>query len=61
MELPDGWSYKARVLAKDSNLIADGLAYVINENLGNSYQKVLDEVSGVSSAIVPGSNDIGST
>lgn len=40
LELPEGWSYEARVLTEDSELKADGLAYVINDDLFNSYQKV---------------------
>ena len=31
---------EARVLTEDSELEADGLAYVINDDLGNSYQKI---------------------
>ena len=38
--LPDGWAYQARVLTEDSELKVDGLAYLINDNLYNSYQKV---------------------
>lgn len=40
LDLPEGWSYQAKVLTEDSKLIADGLAYVINDDLGSSYQKV---------------------
>ncbi|MEM7134390.1 MAG: hypothetical protein AAF702_49425 [Chloroflexota bacterium] len=40
LELPEGWRYQARVLTEDSKLIADGLAYVIADDLLNSYQKV---------------------
>lgn len=40
LDLPDGWTYQVRVLTEDSELKADGLAYVINDNLYNSYQKV---------------------
>lgn len=42
LDLPDGWSYHARILDSDVAMIADGVAYVINDELGNSYQKVLD-------------------
>ena len=59
LDLPEGWSYQSRVLTEESKLIADGLAYVINDELGNSYQKVLNEVSRASSTIVPGPNDTG--
>lgn len=40
LELPEGWSFQARVLTEDSELKADGLAYVINDNLYNSYQRI---------------------
>ncbi len=40
LELPEGWRYQARVLSEDSQLVADGLAFVINDDLLNSYQKV---------------------
>ncbi|MEM6613253.1 MAG: hypothetical protein AAF652_13555 [Cyanobacteria bacterium P01_C01_bin.72] len=43
LKLPEGWSYQTRILTENSQLIADGLAYVINDNLGNSYQKVISE------------------
>ena len=32
---------EARVLTEDSKLKIDGLAYLINDNLYNSYQKVM--------------------
>ncbi|MBC7971274.1 MAG: hypothetical protein H7Z11_14335 [Verrucomicrobia bacterium] len=41
LELPQGWKYQARVLEADSELSADGLAYVISDNFYNTYQKVL--------------------
>lgn len=41
LELPAGWTYQARVLTEDVELKADGLAYVINDNLYNSYQRVM--------------------
>jgi len=41
LDLPEGWTYKARILTEDSELKIDGLAYVINDNLYNSYQKVM--------------------
>lgn len=40
LELPEGWRYQARVLSEDSQLMADGLAFVINDNFLNAYQKV---------------------
>ena len=41
LKLPKGWSYRTRVLTEDVELKAQGLAYVINDNFYNSYQKVL--------------------
>ena len=40
LNLPPGWSYHARVLREDSRLRADGLAWVINDDLYNSYQRI---------------------
>ena len=40
LELPEGWAYEARVLNENSELIVDGLAFVINDNFLNAYQKV---------------------
>lgn len=41
LELPEGWTYNARTLEENSTMVANGVAYVINDNLGNSYQKIL--------------------
>lgn len=43
LTLPEGWRYEARILTEESLLIADGLAFVINDDFGNSYQKVLGD------------------
>ncbi len=40
LALPNGWTYEARVLTEDSVLNTDGLAIVINDELGNTYQKI---------------------
>ncbi|MEO1287572.1 MAG: hypothetical protein AAFV93_07375 [Chloroflexota bacterium] len=40
LDLPEGWSYQARILTEDSQLVADGLALVINDDFQNAYQKV---------------------
>jgi hypothetical protein len=40
LQLPQGWKYQARVLDADSQLNSHGLAFVINDNLYNVYQKV---------------------
>lgn len=39
LKLPKGWKYQTRVLAADYALTANGLAYVINDDLYNSYQR----------------------
>lgn len=38
---PEGWSYHVRKLVEDETLTANGIAYVINDDLGNSYQKII--------------------
>ena len=38
LRLPHGWSYSTRTLTEDYELVTNGLAYVINDNLYNSYQ-----------------------
>lgn len=40
LDLPEGWSYKAKILKQNSAMAANGIAYVINDELGNSYQKI---------------------
>lgn len=40
LTLPEGWTYNARTLKENDTMIANGIAYVINDDLGNSYQKV---------------------
>ncbi len=42
LDLPTGWSYRARILEEDSKLVAAGTTYVINDELLNTYQKVLE-------------------
>ena len=42
LELPEGWQYEARILSEDSQLTADGLAFVINDSFLNAYQKVTE-------------------
>ena len=39
LNLPEGWTYEARAVIEDLVLITDGEAIVIQDNLGNSYQK----------------------
>lgn len=39
LKLPAGWIYKSRVLEQDLSLLANGIAYVLQDNLVNSYQR----------------------
>jgi len=39
LKLPAGWTYKTRVLDQELSLIANGIAYVLQDNLSNSYQR----------------------
>lgn len=39
LKLPAGWVYSSRLLEKDLSLIANGIAYVLQDNLSNSYQR----------------------
>lgn len=39
LDLPEGWSYQAVTLTEQYNLVADGIAYVVNDELLNSYQR----------------------
>ena len=41
LNLPEGWSFSARILAEDFQLPSiDGIADVITDDLGNTYQRV---------------------
>lgn len=42
LRLPEGWSYSARLLDAESILVSNGMAIVVNDELGNTYQKVVD-------------------
>jgi hypothetical protein len=39
LKLPSGWVYSSRVLTQDLSLIAQGAAYVLQDDLENSYQR----------------------
>lgn len=39
LKLPKGWTYQSRVLDKELSLVANGIAYVLQDNLSNSYQR----------------------
>ena len=39
LKLPAGWAYRSRVLDQDLSLVANGIAYVLQDNLSNSYQR----------------------
>ncbi|MEO1443744.1 MAG: hypothetical protein AAFV33_25305, partial [Chloroflexota bacterium] len=59
LELPEGWSYEARILEAEEFMVADGLALVINDELGNSYQKSVGEGVVVASNVTPALNGTG--
>jgi hypothetical protein len=40
LKLPAGWTYRSRVLDQDLSLLANGVAYVLQDNLSNSYQRM---------------------
>lgn len=39
LKLPSGWVYSSRVLTQDLSLLAQGVAYVLQDDLDNSYQR----------------------
>jgi len=39
LQLPKGWSYRTRLITEDLHLVAKGTAYVLQDNLLNSYQR----------------------
>jgi hypothetical protein len=39
LALPEGWTYTTRTLTEDFELNSGGLAYVVNDDLYNSYQR----------------------
>jgi hypothetical protein len=41
LDLPEGWTFQPRLLEEDSELAADGLAYMIQDEFRNSYMKVI--------------------
>lgn len=40
MKLPTGWSYSTKTLTSTLELNSNGLAYVVNDNLDDSYQRM---------------------
>lgn len=42
LDLPSGWTYQSEILSADLVLVADGIAFVIQDNLENSYQKIVE-------------------
>lgn len=40
LKLPKGWTYSTRVLDKDYDLVATGLAYVVQDDFLNTYQRL---------------------
>jgi hypothetical protein len=41
LELPEGWSYRTRILSEDSVLDSNGLATIVQDEFINTYQKVV--------------------
>lgn len=39
LKLPVGWAYQSKILEKDLSMVANGVAYVLQDNLSNSYQR----------------------
>ncbi|MFO1540868.1 MAG: hypothetical protein ACKOTZ_10590 [Chloroflexota bacterium] len=39
LDLPEGWTFAARTLTEQLEVVADGIAYVVNDDLYNSYQR----------------------
>ena len=39
LKLPKEWVYRSRVLDQNLSLVANGVAYVLQDNLSNSYQR----------------------
>jgi hypothetical protein len=42
LDLPEGWSFQTRILEEDSFLTADGIAYLVSDELNNAYQLITD-------------------
>lgn len=42
LDLPDGWTFEATILEEESRLVTGGVAFVINDELGGSYQKITE-------------------
>jgi hypothetical protein len=43
LKLPSGWTYRTRLLEADSVLKVEGLAWVLQDDFENSYQKVVEQ------------------
>ena len=41
LDLPEGWSYSTRVLETDTEMAANGVAYMIKDEFFNAYMKVI--------------------
>lgn len=39
LKLPAGWVYQSKIIDRDLSLVANGVAYVLQDNLANSYQR----------------------
>jgi hypothetical protein len=57
LSLPAGWRYRERTPRHSVQLIATGIAHVINDNFADSYQRMTKpsvQLSGVPTGCVPG-------
>ncbi|MEO0875336.1 MAG: hypothetical protein AAFY48_12090, partial [Bacteroidota bacterium] len=42
LNLPTGWSFQTEILQEDFQVITEGLAFVITDDLDNAYQKIVE-------------------
>jgi hypothetical protein len=55
LKLPSGWSYRMKIPQHDIQLTANGVAYVVNDDLANSYQQMIKpglQLGGIPTACV---------
>jgi len=39
LDLPDGWTFSSHIVKQDFEMVADGEAVVLTDNLQNTYQR----------------------
>lgn len=42
LNMPTGWTFQAETLSEDLVLVTDGVAFIIQDELENSYQKIIE-------------------